>query len=165
MAGAEFRASRTETAGLSGLMAALCAASVVVAWITWTAWIWAGIDVFLALAFGFGVAILGYRLVAKPVMVRISADGIYLKRLSTLIPWEAIGRVERVAGPGGKPLLSIRERDTGHPVFDGRPLILGAALNEKAGLPALAISPDGLDGSLEAIIAAIELQGGIEVGG
>lgn len=100
------------------------------------------------------VGILTYRMVLRPVMIRIGPDGLYMKRLGTVIPWEAIARIERVPH-AREVLLSIIETDAGHPVFDERPLLLGAALNEKAGLPALAVAMSQYDGTPEAFEAAV----------
>ena len=153
-----FRADRQES-GLYGVGAlTLSIACFALAQANWTYWLVAGIAVFLALVFAGAAAVLIYRFVIHPEMVRIGHDGIWLKRLAVTIPWDAIARVDR-AEYKGRPLLAIIERDGGHPVFDEQALILGAALNAKAGLPPLAISTDGLEASIDEIASALASYG------
>jgi len=109
----------------------------------------------------FAIGILLYRLVMRPVMVRIGPDGLYLMRLSTTIPWEAISRIERI--PHAKEtLFSIIEVETGHPIFDERPLLLGAALNEKVGLPPISVAMSQYDGTPDAFEAAVKAASSVE---
>ena len=139
--------------------------AVIAFWIAASDWggaIGGGLALFFAMSFTLAVVILGYRLVARPVMIRIDAEGIFMKRLAVTIPWDAIGAIRTVEAAGGQ-LLSIVETDAGHPVFDERALLLGAALNAKAGLPALAISPAGLKGDTEDLIRAIESASSLTV--
>ena len=120
----------------------------------WDFWPIAGVLLALALVMAIGAVILAYRVLSRPVMLRVDADGIYLARLAVTIPWQALARIERVS-VRGETVHSLVEAEGGHPVFDERGLLLGAAVNQRLGLPPLAISMSTLDGSAEALEAAI----------
>lgn len=162
MSEACFHADRRQSGVLFAVAAALtlgaCGLGVRLA----ADWWLAGLAWFLALVFGSAAAILLYRLLAHPVMVRVSGEGVFIRRLGVTLPWAAIDHVER-RNMRGQPLLAITETPAGHPVFDEQTVILGAALNEKAGLPPLAISGTGLDGSVDDIAAAMVRIGGVTV--
>ena len=114
----------------------------------------AGLMIALALVTALGAVILAYRIVSRPVMLRVDGEGIYLARLAVTIPWQALARIERVS-VRGETVHSLVEAEGGHPVFDERGLILGAAMNQRLGMPPLSISMSTLDGSAEALEAAI----------
>ena len=109
-----------------------------------------------------GTGILLYRIVLRPVMLRVSPEGLYIKRLGTLVPWEAIARIERINFKGDT-LFSILETETGHPVFDKQALLLGAAMNLKAGLPPLAIAMSQYNGTPADFEAAVTAASAIDI--
>jgi len=150
----ELRASRARTLGPFLLMAVLSAGFAGATVMTWQRWWLAGILLFLALACASGAGILGWRILARPVMVRIGPEGIFLKRLAVTIPWAALARIER-REIAGETVFALIEAPEGHPVFDERGLLLGAALNEKAGLPPLAISMAHHDATPDAFADAV----------
>ncbi|MCI4645796.1 MAG: hypothetical protein MRY64_13535 [Hyphomonadaceae bacterium] len=110
----------------------------------------------------FGASILAYRLTARPVMLRISHEGIYLKRLGVTFPWEALARIERMDWQG-TPLFALIRTDAPHPVFEERTVLLGAALNARLGLPDLAIQMSHYDGTAEDFEAAVRAAGGTAI--
>ncbi|MEM1150952.1 MAG: hypothetical protein AAGI03_10385 [Pseudomonadota bacterium] len=108
---------------------------------------------------GLGVVILGYRLMVRPVMLRVGPDGIYLKRLGVTLPWVAIGRIERLTWHG-ETLFELVEAETQHPIFDERALLLGAAMNEKLGLPPLVVQMAQYTGTPDDFEAAVRAASG-----
>lgn len=149
----------------AGLFAALFVAAVLFAWGAQALWqnvLIAGLLLAPALLCGLGAAILAYRLVVRPTMLRVGPDGIFIKRLAVTIPWQALARVERIER-NGETLFSLIEAEGGHPVFDERGLLLGAALNQKAGLPPLAVTMTAYDGTPEQFEAAVRAQGRVDL--
>lgn len=120
----------------------------------WEFWPVAGLMIAIALVTALGAVILAYRIVSRPVMLRVDADGIFLARLAVTIPWQALARIERVQ-LRGETVHSLVEAEGGHPVFDERGLLLGAAMNQRLGMPPLSINMSTLDGTPEALEAAI----------
>lgn len=102
--------------------------------------------------------VLAYRLIARPVMVSVGPEGLYIRRLGTTLPWESIAQIEAVHFKGST-LFSVVETPDQHPVFDEQSMLLGRALNEKAGLPALAIAMHQYSGTPEAFAAAVTAIG------
>lgn len=157
-----FNASAGRTAALIAAMlfVALIAGGLARAY--WEAWIVSGVLLSVVIGLSIVVAILAMRLVGRPVMLRVDEAGIWLKRLQLTLPWEALQRVDLV-NVHGKTCVALVEREGGHPVFRSRAVLLGAALNEQAGLPALAISMDAYQGSVEELAEAIRAVGRVPV--
>ena len=155
----EFSASASKTFPLFLLMAALTAAFGIAAASTWSnAWISGALLVPAALCF-IGVLILGYRLLARPVMLRVGPDGVFLKRLGVTLPWQALARIERIDWQG-ETLFALIPAEERHPVLDENSVLLGAALNERLGLPALVVQMSQYRGRLEDFETAVHAAGG-----
>lgn len=158
----EARARFLPLAGLTALFLALGGGSGYFAWLNWGNAILSGI----ALTFAAGMALLGLlfarRALLRPIMVRVDAAGIYMKRLDTTIPWEAIARVERVMALGNR-VLSIVPTDGHHAVLAERPVMMTMAASERIGLPALVIDLSSTDGRAADVFAAVRDTGRVEV--
>lgn len=122
----------------------------------------AGLALFVTLVASGAAAILGYRLVVRPVMLRVDGHGVFFKRLAVTIPWEALEQIEIVPFRNGY-VAALRETAGGHPVFDEQGVLLGAALNRRAGLPPLAVSMQGLSGTLDTFVMAVRRVGAVPV--
>lgn len=164
MSARDFPASVPKTLVPFGAVVGLTAGCAAIMVWTWDIFLIAGLFLVLMLAFAFAGAILAYRLIARPTMLRVDAAGIYMKRLGVTIPWEALARIERVNW-NGEVLFALVEREGGHPVFDERALLLGAAMNEKAGLPPLAISMAQYAGTVEDFEATVVAVGEVDIVG
>lgn len=114
----------------------------------------AGVLIVLAVLAGLVAAIMGYRLVMRPTMIAVSEEGIFMKRLGVTLPWEAIGAILRRTHEGGD-LIELRPAEGRHLVFEERTVLLGMALNERAGLPPLAIAMSQYSGTVEDFEAAV----------
>ncbi|MEL6567143.1 MAG: hypothetical protein AAFQ22_01915 [Pseudomonadota bacterium] len=159
----EFTASVSKT--LKPFVLLLCA-SIACGGLTWLSWdnalISGALTVFTGLLV-FGSLILAYRLLFRPVMLRIGPEGLYLKRLGVTVPWDAIGRIERFTWNGSDTLFELVEAEGQHPIFDERALILGAAMNQKIGLPPLSVQMGQYSGTPEDFEAAVRAAGGPEI--
>jgi len=144
----------------------LCAATLASGALTWLSWenaLISGALMVLTALLGFAGMVLAYRLVLRPVMLRVGPDGIYLKRLGVTVPWEAIERIERFTWHQKEELFELVEAESQHPVFDERSLLLGAAMNQKIGLPPLAIQMAQYSGTADDFEAAVRAAGGPEI--
>lgn len=157
----EARARFLPLAGLTALFLALGGGAGYFAWLNWGDVILSGIALTFAVAMGLMAALLARRALLRPVMVRIDATGIYMKRLETTIPWEAIARVERVTALGNR-VLSIVPADEQHPVLAERPVMMTMAASERMGLPALVIDLSSTDGKASDVFAAVRDTGRVE---
>lgn len=160
--GQVFHAARGRTAGLIAALLFATFIAVGLARAFWANWLVSGVLLAVVLGLMMVVAVLALRLLGRPVMMRVDETGIWLKRLQLTVPWEALQRVELVSAHG-TTLAALVEREDGHPVFRSRPILLGAALNEKAGLPPLAISMDDHEGSIDDLAEAIRAVGRVPV--
>jgi len=144
----------------------LCAAALASGVLTWLSWknalLSGALIVFTALLV-FAALVLAYRLVLRPVMLRVGPDGIYIKRLGVTVPWEAIERIERFTWRQKEELFELVETESQHPIFDERSVLLGAAMNQKIGLPPLAIQMAQYSGRAEDFEAAVRAAGGPEI--
>lgn len=158
----EFHASRWKTLPLFAGLLVTAGVSAGLVRLAGEAWLLAGILSLAALITGAGALVLAYRLVMRPVMLRVDEDGVFFKRLAVTVPWEAIARVETVAFKD-RQVFSLVRADGEHAVYLERGVMIGSALNEKLGLPPLAITMDDLVGSEEDFAAAVEVIGRVPV--
>lgn len=122
------------------LLAALAGAATVLSWRNVEA---SGLLLGVVISALFILLVITYRMLARPVMFRLDGDGIFIKRLGIVVPWEALDRVERF-DYHGKRLFSLIEGAAGHEVFQNKRIQTGAGINERLGLPALVISMSGM---------------------
>ena len=150
------------TGGLFAGTGLLAATALAVAFALGMSGILAGVALFIALVVGAAAAILGYRLFYRPVMLRVDGNGVFFKRLAVTIPWEAMDRIDIVPIRNGH-VAALREKSSGHPIFDEQGVLLGATLNRRAGLPPLAVSMQGLDGTLDGFLMAVRRVGAVPI--
>ena len=122
------------------LLAALAGAATVLSWSNVEA---SGLLLTVLISALFILLIITYRMLAQPVMFRLDSDGMFIKRLGIIVPWEALDRVERFEYRGNR-LFSLIEAGAGHEIFQNRRIQSGAEINQKLGLPALVISMNGM---------------------
>lgn len=122
------------------LLAALAGVATVLSWSNVEA---SGILLGIVIAALFVLLFITYRMLARPVMFRLDENGMFIKRLGLIVPWDALDRVERFEYRGNR-LFSLIENEAGHEVFQNRRIQSGATINEKLGLPALVISMSGM---------------------
>lgn len=84
-----------------------------------------------------------YKMLSRPVMFRLDENGMFIRRLGTTVPWEALDRVERFEYRGNR-LFSLIETDSGHEVFQHKRIQSGRDVNQRLGLPPLVISMKGM---------------------
>lgn len=127
---------------------------------TWGDWIQGGFFLTTTLGLGAVAAALGMTLITRPVMVRVSSDGIFIQRLNTLIPWEALSaiRVYRFKGEGNR-MVELVEAEGGHPVFRSDQVARGTRLSEMAELPPLTIDFVRTEGSAPEFLDAVRAVG------
>ena len=152
----EFHASRLQTILLLMLGVAILAWSGTMLMLgDLPAWA-SAMAILFAVGAGLALPVLLYRLIARPVMVRVSSDGLFLNNYDATIPWEALERAQ---------LINTRD-DSGdvvefipalplHPVFTSGKLALGASANSMAKLPDYCFSMTGIDGGNQELLTAI----------
>jgi hypothetical protein len=159
----EIRPSLGGTGRLTGLV---CLALVICGVSTWLIWdqnfIVAGVLLVPCAILAVALGVLIFRLVLRPVMLRLTDKGLYLRRLGTVIPWEALSHIERI-DQNGTDLFVLVERAGGDPVFKTGNVAKGAAANDLAGLPALPVSLTGLHIDAEDFAAALESMSGLDI--
>jgi len=113
-----------------------------------------------ALGLGLIAAVLLVTLITRPVMVRVSTDGIFLQRLNATIPWEALSAIRtfRFRGEGNR-MVELVEAEGGHEAFRRASVERGATLSEMAGLPPLMIDFARTEGSAEEFLNAVQAAG------
>lgn len=158
----EFRASPRKTLPIFLVLLAAMASFAFGAASTWSNPLVSGALLVPAALCLIGAGILGYRLLARPVMLRIGPEGIYMKRLGVTLPWDALARIERTDWQG-QLLFALIPAEGDHPVLEERTLLLGAALNKRLSLPDLAVQMAYYDGTPEAFETAIKAAGGPEI--
>jgi len=159
----EFSASVSKTLPPFFLVLGAAVACGVLAWLAWDNALISGALMVVTAVLCLAAAILAYRLLFRPVMLRVGPEGIYLKRLGVTLPWAAIGRIERFTISSGDTLFELVETDAQHPVFDERTVLLGAAMNHRLGLPALCVQMGQYTGTPEDFEAAVRAAGGPEI--
>ena len=118
---------------------------------------WAGaMAILFAVGAGLAIPVLIYRLIVRPVMVRISGDGLSLKTHDVMIPWAALERVRLVnTREDSGEVLEFVPVSPLHEVFKSGKLALGASANSMAGLPDYCFSMAGIEGSNLDLLTAI----------
>lgn len=142
----EFTASAGKTLPPFFLMTALTAGFVMAAAAAWANFLVAGILLVPAGLCLLGAVILGYRILLRPVMLRVGPDGLFMKRLSVTIPWEALSRIERTSWKGN-PIYALIPAEPRHPALEERTVLLGAAMNHRLGLPDHVVQMEQYSGS------------------
>ncbi len=106
--------------------------------------------------------VMGYRLLWRPVMIRVDQKGLFLKALNTTIPWSALdgARLYTVLDhKGGKRhVIEFVPHQPLHPEMSRGKLKLGSRANMLAGLPDYCYAMDGIDGDNAMLLAAISLH-------
>ncbi len=159
----EFTASTRKTLPPFAMLFAAALASGALIWLSWENALISGALMVLTALLVLAALVLAYRLVLRPVMLRVGPDGIYIKRLGVTVPWEAIERIERFTWHQKEELFELVETEIQHPVFDERSVLLGAAMNQKIGLPPLAIQMAQYSGTAADFEAAVRAAGGPEI--
>lgn len=152
---AEFRAHRGKTIGLFALMAVGAAGFAAFAAIGWENALVSGALILGAMICGGVAGVFAYRIIQRPVLIRIDEDGIFLRRLDANIPWAALDRVERFSYKKNT-LFELVEREGGHPIFSKPSIAMGASANALIGLPPLCESIVGMDAGPDEFAAAVE---------
>lgn len=111
------------------------------------------------------VLVMIYRLLWRPVMVRVDVDGLHLKNYDATIPWAALegARICTVTGfgrdgTGSTEVVEFVPLRPLHPELDRGKLKLGQRANAMAGLPDYCFSMTGIDGDNAMLLAAISLH-------
>lgn len=152
----EFHASRLQTILLLTLGVAILAWSGTMLMLgDLPAWA-SAMAILFAVGAGFALPVLIYRLIMRPIMVRVSSDGLFLKNYNATIPWDALERAELIntRGDSGEVVEFIPATPL-HSVFKSGKLALGASANSMAKLPDYCFSMTGIDGSNQDLLAAI----------
>lgn len=124
----------------------------------WNVWYASGILVCVTVGL-LGVAgVLAWTLITRPVMLRVSEDGIYIHRLNALLPWEAIAAVRPFAFRGNR-MVEIEEIADAHPAFRAPAIESGADMNHALGLPPVLIDFSRTDGNVDAFLGAVAAVG------
>ncbi len=155
----EFTASAGKTLPPFFLMTALTAGIAVAAMVTWANFLVAGILLVPAALCLLGAAILAYRILLRPVMLRVGPGGLFMKRLSVTIPWEALSRIERRSWKGN-PVFALIPAEPRHPALEERTVLLAAAMNQRVGLPDHVVQMEQYDGSPVDFETAVHAAGG-----
>ena len=105
-------------------------------------------------------AIMIYRMIWRPVMVRVDATGLFLKTHNATIPWEAlegVRLVEVMGGRGGraKAIIELVAKEPLHASLRQPSFRNGKSLNQMADLPDFVVSMDGIEGSNAMLLAAM----------
>lgn len=158
----EFSASPGKTAGPLLAMRVIAGLFGLAAAAFWQNWLLAGLFMAVTLLCSLAAGVLAYRILARPVMLRIDESGIFMKRLAVTVPWQALSHVERI-DLDGETVHALVETEGGHPVFAERGLMVGAALNARAGLPPLAVTMSTYDGTPDEFEAAVAAIGGLQI--
>ena len=155
----EFRIDRGKSALLLAGFSLLLAVLVAVTLLAWQVPALAAITFVLALLMAFVVFFLAVTLVTAPVMLRVTPEGLWSRRLKATIPWEALSAVRICTDPKHKGLVELVERPGGHPVFRAGRVGMAVTASELAKLPPLTVSFARKQGRPEDLIAAIRALG------
>lgn len=155
----EFTASAGKTLPPFLLMTALAVGLAIAAAANWASFLVAGILLVPAALCLLAAVILGYRILMRPVMLRVGPDGLFMKRLSVTIPWDALSRIERTSWKGN-PLFALVPAKPRHPVLEERTVLLGAAMNHRLGLPDHVVQMEHYNGSAADFESAVRAAGG-----
>lgn len=149
----EFRARFLPTLGLSALLLAIAALS------GWTAWAGTANDLVQGVLFATAIGIAGlglillYRVLVRPVMVRVDACGVYMRRLNATFPWETIASIN-LAMVSNRPVIYLEPAEPGHPVWTNASVMMARALGERTGQPELVVDLEGMEPGPEAFVDA-----------
>jgi len=128
---------------------------------SWGNWFVSGFMLSAALGLGLIAAVLAVTLVTRPVMVRVTSEGVFLQRLNATIPWDALSAIRtfRFRGEGNR-MVELVEAEGGHEAFRQASVERGTTLSEMAGLPPpLVIDFARTQGSAEEFLAAVQAVG------
>ena len=139
----EIRASFSRSFQLFVIVMLLAALAGVATVLSWSSVEESGILLGVVIAALLVLLAITYRMLARPVMFRLDSDGMFIKRLGITVPWDALDRVEKFEYRGNK-LFSLVESGEGHEVFQNKRIRSGASINQQLGLPALVISMNGM---------------------
>lgn len=155
----EFTASAGKTLPPFFIMVLLAALFGAGAFLSWSNALIAGALIVPTLLGLLGALILGYRILLRPVMLRVGPDGLFMKRLSVTIPWEALSRIERTYWKD-KLLFALIPAETRHPALEERTVLLNAAMNRGLGLPDYVVQMDHYSGTAADFESAVRAAGG-----
>ncbi len=96
-----------------------------------------------------------YRLIVNPVMVRVSADGIFIKNYDATIPWEALETVRLINLDHAGDLIEFIPSQPMHSVYIAGKFALGKTANNLAKLPDYCYSMTGIRGSNQDLMRAM----------
>ena len=153
-----FSASLVRTLPVFAVMLAGFAATAFLVAANWDNWLLSGALILPALLLALASAILAYRLIARPVMLEVNPEGIFIKRLGVTLPWDAIAAIEPFDWRG-QALFRLVPAEPPHPVLTERTVLLGAALNARLGLPELVVQMPETSGTALDFVQAVRLAG------
>ncbi len=96
-----------------------------------------------------------YRLIVNPVMVRVSADGLFIKNYDATIPWEALEKAVLLQTEHAAELVEFVVKKPLHSSMTISKLKLGRVANNLAKLPDYCYSMTGVRGSNKDLLNAI----------